>query len=94
MLGISTDDLKTQGEFAASLGIDYPMLSDASGEISRAYDVAWPFLGVAQRVTFVIDEGGQVRAAFRHEIRIGQHVEKAIAAIRQLRQGSRTTATD
>lgn len=94
MLGISTDDQKTQCDFAASLKLDYPMISDASGEIARAFDVMWPFLKRARRVTFVIDEAGRVRGVFQHEIRIGEHVNDTVAAVRRLRHGSRTTATD
>ncbi len=92
VLGVSTDDQKTQCDFAASLKLDYPMISDASGQIARAFDVMWPFIKRARRVTFVIDEEGRIRAVFQHEIRVGQHVDDAVAAVRRLKQG-RTTAT-
>jgi len=32
----------------------FPLIADPRGEITRAYDVRWPLLNIAKRVTFVI----------------------------------------
>lgn len=60
MLAISVDDAKTVREFAQSLGATYPLLSDHTGEVSKAYGVLDPS-GRARRVTFVVDSDGILR---------------------------------
>src|SRR5689334_242822 len=49
VVGVSTDDYETQCAFAKSLQATFPILADADGSISRAYDVLWPILGVPKR---------------------------------------------
>ena len=55
----SVDSPDTNRRFAESLGLDYPILSDASKEVARAYGV----LGVAgfpSRWTFIIGADGRI----------------------------------
>jgi peroxiredoxin Q/BCP len=54
LVGISTDDRDTQCRFASSLDAPFPMLGDHDRAICRAYDVLWPLVGVAHRVTYVV----------------------------------------
>jgi peroxiredoxin len=54
LVGISTDDRDTQCRFASSLSAPFPMLSDPDKSICRAYDVLWPLVGLAHRVTYVV----------------------------------------
>ena len=60
MLAISVDDPKTVHEFANSLGASYPLLSDETREVSKAYGVLDPS-GLDRRVTFVVDREGVIR---------------------------------
>lgn len=61
MLAISADDAKTVREFAQALGVTYPLLSDETRAVSKAYGVLDPSGRVARRATFVVDQGGIVR---------------------------------
>ena len=70
---VSTDDLETQCSFARSLDAPFPMIADDDRSISRAYDVLWPVIGMAQRVTYIISPERIIEAAFRHEIDIKAH---------------------
>jgi peroxiredoxin Q/BCP len=63
VLGVSTDDLETQKKFAESLKTPFPLLADADGTVAKAYGV-WNEAGYANRVTFVIDADGKVKAVF------------------------------
>jgi len=81
---VSTDDHKTQCEFAESLKVLFPMVGDKDGSISRQYDVFWPFIKMVRRVTFVIDPEGTIRGVFQHEFAIGKHVDEAVAAVERL----------
>ena len=55
----------SQMAFARHLGVDFPLLSDWSREVSRAYGVSYDVWkghdGVAKRSVFLIDPQGVVR---------------------------------
>ena len=59
-LAASVDSLETNVRFAASLGISYPILSDATKDVARAYGVLAPS-GYASRWTFYIGADGRIR---------------------------------
>ena len=63
LLGISVDDLETQQDFADSLKLSYPLLSDSSpaGEVSKSYRVYDEKMGLSQRALFVIDKNGTIQ---------------------------------
>lgn len=61
VLGISADSVWANRAFADQLRADFPILSDARGEVSRAYGVYDEANGVARRTTFVVDSEGIVR---------------------------------
>lgn len=84
VVGISTDDHKTQCDFAGSLKAAFPMLGDPDGEIARQFDVLWPFFKMVRRVTFLIDEEGIVRGVYQHELRMGAHVDDALSALKRM----------
>jgi peroxiredoxin Q/BCP len=53
------DSAEKNARFAASLGIDYPILSDSTKEVARAYGVLAPS-GFALRWTFYIGADGRI----------------------------------
>lgn len=73
IVGVSTDDPATQCDFARSLKAPFPMIGDKDSAISRAYDVLWPLLGVAKRVTYVISAEQRIEAVFHHELDMKGH---------------------
>jgi thioredoxin-dependent peroxiredoxin len=60
VVGVSTDSAETQARFAAHCSAGFPIVSDSTKSIARAYGVL-AFLGFSKRVTFFIDEKGIVR---------------------------------
>jgi mycoredoxin-dependent peroxiredoxin len=61
VFGISTDNTPSQKAFAESLGLSFPLLSDfLDRQVSKEYGVYLPEHGIANRVTFVIDESGKI----------------------------------
>ena len=62
--GASVDAASTNARFAASLGIDYPILSDPTKEAARAYGVLGRS-GYASRWTFYIGLDGRILAVDR-----------------------------
>ncbi len=63
---VSVDTPETNKAFAQSLGVDYPLLSDPSKEVAKAYgvvDVDQPF---ASRWTFYIGANGKFLYIDKH----------------------------
>ncbi len=58
--GISTDSARKNKEFAESLDLDYPLLSDAEKQVAKAYGVLVPVASVAKRWTFYIGKDGKI----------------------------------
>jgi len=55
----SVDSVDANRRFAASLGVPYPVLSDPTKEVARAYGVLAPS-GFASRWTFYIGADGRI----------------------------------
>jgi peroxiredoxin Q/BCP len=60
LFAASTDDAKTNAEFAKSLGLDYPILSDPTKETAKAYGVLNQERGFASRWTYFIGKDGKI----------------------------------
>lgn len=61
----SVDGADTNARFAASLGVDYPILSDPTKAAARAYGVL-AASGFAHRWTFYIGADGRIQAIDRY----------------------------
>ena len=59
MFAASVDAPEKNAEFATSLGVDYPILSDPTKEVARAYGVLAPS-GFAARWTYYIGADGRL----------------------------------
>jgi peroxiredoxin Q/BCP len=67
----SCDSVATNRAFAASTGIDVPILSDPTGAVARAYGVLG-ILGLPSRWTFYIGTDGRILAVDR-QVHTGSH---------------------
>lgn len=56
----SVDPLATNKEFAAENEADFPLLSDPSKEVAKAYEVLYKILRVPKRHTFYIGKNGKI----------------------------------
>jgi peroxiredoxin len=98
VVGVSTDDGTTQCRFAESLGAPFPILPDPQREICRAYDVLWPIVGLARRVTYVVGRpadgttGRVVEAVFHHELKVEAHLADVLRFVAAKFAGSRPKA--
>jgi peroxiredoxin Q/BCP len=84
VLGVSLDSDTSHAEFASRHRLPFPLLSDPEGRIARQYGALGglqALLGVAKRITFVIDREGIVRAVIHHELRVGRHLQEVRAAL-------------
>ena len=65
ILGVSADDMDSHTAFSKKFSLPFPLLADPKHSIIEAYGVKMPLLGMAKRVTFIIDKGGVVRRILR-----------------------------
>jgi peroxiredoxin Q/BCP len=88
VVGVSVDDAATHDRFAQEHGIKFPLVPDPQRQLARRYaatSIVRDVMGVAARVTYVIDRSGRIAAVFDSELRASQHVDGARAAIQRLR---------
>ncbi len=73
IVGVSTDDLRTQCDFANATRTPFPIVPDPEQVICTAYNVLWPVMNVARRVTFIVRPDRIIDAVFHHELQISRH---------------------
>jgi peroxiredoxin Q/BCP len=78
----SCDPVETNREFAASLGIDIPILSDVDRRVARAYGVLGSY-GLPRRWTFFIAPDRRILRVDR-QVRTTSHGADIVAALTQL----------
>jgi peroxiredoxin Q/BCP len=82
-VGISTDDVAKQKQFADLHGFDYPLLSDVDGEVAEQFGVKRRFGPIpVKRHTFVIGTGREVIEVIKSEFSMNSHADKALAVLR------------
>jgi peroxiredoxin Q/BCP len=69
ILGVSTQDVASHQRFTEKYNLSFPLVADTDGAVSRAYGAiggsglmgnAMSLFGVANRITFIIDESGHI----------------------------------
>jgi thioredoxin-dependent peroxiredoxin len=81
VLGVSNDDLESHAKFRSKYSLNFPLLSDVDGKVSREYGVYKLFdfdgkkIGGINRSTFVIDKSGNVKKAIRG-VKVDGHVDE------------------
>ena len=81
VVGISTDDADTLYRFRNTFDLPFDLVTDASGEIRKLYDVRRRFGLGTSRVTYVIDRHGVIRAAFHNEVSMSSHIKSTLDAL-------------
>ena len=89
LIGVSTDDEKTQCEFAASTRAPFPIVSDADHKICKGFDVLWPVMNVARRITYVIRPDMTIDAVFHHEVAISRHRDDVLRHVNAMFKAAR-----
>lgn len=85
VVGISPDSVASHEGFAARHRLPFVLLSDARGEGREAFGVPPSLLGlIPGRVTFVVDRSGVIRSVFESQLRVGEHVRRALELVRTL----------
>jgi len=85
VVGVSSDDSTSHGEFAKKHGVGFPLLSDPERTIQKAYE-ARQVLGLfPKRVTYLIDRNKKIRGVFHHELSAQKHLDDVRGALKALK---------
>jgi len=76
VFGVSEDDSKSHEEFAKEQKLPFPILADPNGEWLRAFGVP-SRLGMASRVSFLIDANGKVAKVYP-DVDPGVHADEVL----------------
>lgn len=82
VLGISTDSSKSHEGFRDKYNLNFPLLSDKSKDIIKAYGVESEH-GSARRVTFLIDKSGIIRHIWE-KVNTSEHAEEVAQKVKEL----------
>ena len=89
VLGVSTQGEKSHQEFTKKYRLNFPLLADTDGAVGRAYGTLGgaglvsklkSAVGMADRVTFVIDEKGRI-AHIIDRPNVANHAEEVLALL-------------
>lgn len=88
VLGISTQDLESHQKFSEKYQLPFPLIADVDGTISKAYGAIGDgmigalknLFGVANRITFIIDESGRI-AHIIDQPDVGRHAAEVLALL-------------
>lgn len=83
VVGISADKFDAQCRFATDTMTPFPLVGDEDKRICEAFGVLWPLIKLPQRITFVVDEEGVVRAVFHHEVQISRHLDDVLTFLQR-----------
>ena len=99
ILGVSVDSvhshrawIETPREKGGLGRLNFPLASDITKEVSRAYDVLIEDKGVALRGLFIIDPEGMVRYQVVHELNVGRSVDETLRVLKALQTGEMCAA--
>lgn len=82
VVGVSTQSPESHREFIAEHDLPFPLLSDEEGALTEAFGVN-THLGLASRVSFLLDADGVIRAVFR-DVDPGVHANDVLAEAARL----------
>lgn len=83
VLGVSTDSVKSHERFRNKHQLNFPLLSDKSKSIIKAYGVESES-GSARRVTFLIDKFGVIRHIWT-KVKAAEHADEVANKVKELR---------
>jgi peroxiredoxin (alkyl hydroperoxide reductase subunit C) len=95
IVGVSVDSvfthrawLSTPPERGGLGALGFPLASDLSHEVSKAYGVYLEAEGHSLRGTFLIDPAGVLRSALIHDLDVGRSVDETLRALQAFKTGS------
>jgi peroxiredoxin Q/BCP len=83
-------DVESHRRFSQECSLPFKLLSDSGKRLRELYGVS-STLGLAGRVTFVIDKQGIVRLVYSSQLRPTKHIREALDALKTAKEAPKTT---
>jgi len=83
ILGVSADTTQSHKAFAEKFHLPFSILADPDRRIIETYGVKMPLLGMAKRITVLIDRQGVVRKVIT-DVRTKDHDQQVLALLKTL----------
>jgi len=90
VVGVSVQDRASHMEFAQRYDLPFRLLADPTKRITESFG-AMGFLGLAKRITYLVDPAGRIRDVHRSELHPAGHVDHVIRRLHDLQ--AETTST-
>ena len=90
IIGVSMDDISSHESFCTAEGIEFPLLSDEDGSVSKAYG-SW-LTGRSLRHTYLIDPDGVMRERFLG-VRPAIHSQEVLTTLESLLMPTSTVSS-
>jgi peroxiredoxin Q/BCP len=90
VIGVSSDSVESHSRFSQECSLPFKLLSDSGKQLRELYGVS-STLGIAGRVTFVIDKQGIVRLVYSSQLRPTKHIKEALDALKPAKEAPKTT---
>lgn len=81
VIGVSGDTADSHRDFAQRHQLHFPLLSDADGQLRKAFGVPKTLGFLPGRVTYVIDKQGIIRLVYSAQLASDEHVRQALQAM-------------
>lgn len=82
VLGVSVDDVDSHQKFKSEHNLNFTLLADTDKKVSTAYGVL-NAMGMASRVTFLIDRDGNIKRIFK-DVKPDEHASEVLAIAKTL----------
>ena len=84
VFGISTDSVTTHLKFKARHQLQFELLADSSGKVSKQYDAIIPVINLSRRVTYLLDKQHKIAAVYSDMFGAKNHIKTAIKSVQDI----------
>jgi len=81
ILGVSVDGVESHKKFTEKFNLPFPLVADVDKKITQSYGVLSDKAPLARRVTFLIDERGNIEKIF-DPVKAAEHPGEILAALK------------
>lgn len=81
VFGISTDTISSHRKFIDKYDLQFDLLSDKKGNVSKLYDARIPVLNISKRVTYLLDTAHTIVAVYEDMFGAENHIKMMLSKI-------------
>jgi thioredoxin-dependent peroxiredoxin len=84
VIGVSGDSQSSHDAFREHHRLPFRLMSDPGGKAAAALGVKRTLGILPGRVTFIIDQQGEIAHQFSSQLQVGKHIKEALAVVKRL----------